>query len=137
MKNTLTYPVAIELGDDQHAFGVVVPDLPGCFSAGDTLEEAYANAKQAIEAHLDLSIEYKQVIPLRKSLDEHRANPDYAGWMWALVEVDNIPANKTPVRLNVSLPEYLVHRIDQYAQAHHLTRSGFLASAALKELAHG
>ncbi|MEQ1556246.1 MAG: type II toxin-antitoxin system HicB family antitoxin [Gallionella sp.] len=137
MKNTLTYPIAIEIGDAQHAFGVVVPDLPGCFSAGDTLEEAYTNAKQAIEAHLDLCLEYQQAIPARKSLDEHRTHPEYAGWIWALIEVDDILSNKTPVRLNVSLPEYLVQRIDQHIQAHHLTRSGFLAHAALKELAHG
>lgn len=30
------YPIAIETGTMEHAFGVVVPDLPGCFSAGDT-----------------------------------------------------------------------------------------------------
>jgi len=39
------YPIAIEPGDDTHAFGVVVPDLPGCFSAGDTLDEAMENAR--------------------------------------------------------------------------------------------
>lgn len=133
----LTYTIAIEPGDEQHAFGVVVPDLPGCFSAGDTLEEAYTNAKQAIEAHLELNLEYNEPIPVAKSFDEHRQNPAYSGWVWALIEVEDIPAQKTPVRLNVSLPEYLVHRIDEYAQTHHLTRSGFLAKAAMKELAHG
>ena len=44
----MRYPIAIETGDDSHAFGVVVPDLPGCFSAGDTLDEAIDNAKEAI-----------------------------------------------------------------------------------------
>lgn len=36
----MRYPVVIELGTDTTAFGVIVPDLPGCFSAGDTLDEA-------------------------------------------------------------------------------------------------
>jgi hypothetical protein len=36
----MRYPVAIEQGTDDTAFGVVVPDLPGCFSAGDTLDGA-------------------------------------------------------------------------------------------------
>lgn len=45
----MRYPIAIENGDDKHAFGVVVPDLPGCFSAGDTIDEAIDNAKEAIE----------------------------------------------------------------------------------------
>lgn len=128
--NTLNYTIVIEPGDEQHAFSVVVPDLPGCFSAGDTLEEAYTNAKQAIEAHLALSLQYDEPIPARKPLDEHRHNPEFTGWIWAVIEVEDIPAKKTPIRLNVSLPEYLVNQIDQYAQAHHLSRSGFLAKAA-------
>ena len=134
--NKLTYTIAIEPGDDQHAFGVVVPDLPGCFSAGDTLEEAYINAKQAIEGHLVVSLELNEPIPEQKAFDAHHRNPEFAGWIWALIEVEDIPAKKSAVRLNVSLPEYLVNRIDQYAQANHLTRSGFLAKAAMKELAH-
>lgn len=36
----MRYPIAIEPGDDTHAWGVVVPDLPGCFSAGTTLDGA-------------------------------------------------------------------------------------------------
>jgi predicted RNase H-like HicB family nuclease len=45
----MRYPIAIELGDETHAYGVVVPDLPGCFSAGDTLYEAISNAKETME----------------------------------------------------------------------------------------
>ncbi|HAS8502035.1 TPA: type II toxin-antitoxin system HicB family antitoxin, partial [Vibrio vulnificus] len=32
----MLYPIAIEVGNDIHAYGVVVPDIKGCFSAGDT-----------------------------------------------------------------------------------------------------
>ena len=46
------YPVAIETGTSTEAYGVVVPDLSGCFSAGDTLDEAMENAKEAIELWL-------------------------------------------------------------------------------------
>ena len=45
----MRYPFAIEPGDETHAFGVIVPDLPGCYSAGDTLEEAHANAVESAE----------------------------------------------------------------------------------------
>ncbi|MDL3986047.1 type II toxin-antitoxin system HicB family antitoxin [Shewanella xiamenensis] len=34
----MLYPIAIETGDSKHAYGVVFPDIPNCFSAGDTLE---------------------------------------------------------------------------------------------------
>ena len=46
----MRYPVAIEPGTETEAFGVVVPDLPGCFSAGDTMEEAMAKTEEAIAA---------------------------------------------------------------------------------------
>ena len=49
----MRYPIAIEPGDNQHAFGVVVPDLPGCFSAGDSLDEAMAQARETILLHLE------------------------------------------------------------------------------------
>ena len=49
----MRYPIAIESGDSKHAYGVVVPDLPGCFSAGDTLDEALTNAREAILLHLE------------------------------------------------------------------------------------
>ena len=44
----MRYPVVIETGNDKTAFGVVVPDFPGVFSAGDTLDEALRNAEEAI-----------------------------------------------------------------------------------------
>ena len=47
----MRYPIAIEPGDNQHAFGVVVPDLPGCFSAGDSLDEAMAQTHDNTKSH--------------------------------------------------------------------------------------
>jgi predicted RNase H-like HicB family nuclease len=46
------HPIAIESRTDQTAYGVVVPDLPSCFSAGETLEEAIAGAGEAALAGL-------------------------------------------------------------------------------------
>jgi predicted RNase H-like HicB family nuclease len=45
----MRYPIAIEPQTDENAYGVVVPDLPGCFSAGDTLEEAIAGAEACVD----------------------------------------------------------------------------------------
>ena len=53
----MLYPIAIERGSDTEAFGVTVPDIPGCFSAGDTLEEAIENVKEAISGHLEILAE--------------------------------------------------------------------------------
>lgn len=45
------YPAIIEKGGD--GFGVFFPDLPGCTSAGDTIEEATENAAVAVELYLE------------------------------------------------------------------------------------
>ncbi len=81
-------PIAIEPGDTVHAFGVTVPDLPGCFSASDTLDEALDKAKEAIELWLETVIDDGGAVPEPHPIAEHQANPEFAGWIWAVVGVD-------------------------------------------------
>ena len=38
--------------DDDGSWWVRVPELPGCFSSGETPEEAARNARDAIEGHI-------------------------------------------------------------------------------------
>ncbi|MEO5331204.1 MAG: type II toxin-antitoxin system HicB family antitoxin [Magnetococcus sp. YQC-5] len=128
------FPITIEPGDEQHAFGVVVPDLPGCFSAGDTLEEAMMNAKEAIVSHMECMIEEGIEWPEKKTIKEHTANPDFTGWLWAVIEVDDIRENVQSTRINITLPKGLLTRIDTHATTRLMSRSGFLAYAARKLL---
>lgn len=130
------YPIAIEAGDDKHAYGVTVPDLPGCFSAGETLEEAMTNAKEAITGHIALLIELGQDIPAVSSIGELAKNPEFAGYTWALVEVDVIRLLGGSEKINVTLPKSLIDRIDRWVATHpeFKSRSGFLARAALERI---
>ena len=84
----MKFPIAIEPGDEDTAFGVVVPDLPGCFSAGDTLEEAYAHAVEAIELWVETTLETGGTIPAPGSLRALRRDPELVGWILDMVEVD-------------------------------------------------
>ncbi len=84
----MKFPIAIEPGDETTAFGVVVPDLPGRFSAGDTLEEAYANAAEAIDLWVETALDADQTIPAPGSLQALRRDPELAGWILDVVEVD-------------------------------------------------
>ncbi|MGB3225208.1 MAG: type II toxin-antitoxin system HicB family antitoxin [Desulforhopalus sp.] len=81
----LKYPIAIEPGDEQTAFGVVVPDLPGCFSAGDTLEEAIENSKEAIAAWIEITLDAGGEIPAPGQLSNHQKNPEFTGWKWIIL----------------------------------------------------
>lgn len=133
------YPIAIEPGDDATAFGVVVPDIPGCFSAGDSFDDAMANVREAIELHLECLAEDGQPIPTATEVSKHLHNPEYTGWIWAAIEVDINPYLGKSHKINVTLPELLIQRIDRMVgqQPSYTSRSGFLATAALHELERG
>ena len=57
----MLFLIAIGLGDDQYAYSVAVPDLLGSFSAGDTLNDAIASAREAIEGHLESLAEHERI----------------------------------------------------------------------------
>ena len=125
------YPVAIEPGTASEAFGVVVPDLPGCFSAGDTMEAAMAHAEEAIVAWMEVALDAGQEIPQPSSVEALRKkNKQWKTWIWAVVKVDPAVLDETLERVNISLPRRVLHRLDALAQAAGETRSGFIARMA-------
>lgn len=126
----MKFIIAIEPNTETTAFGVVVPDLPGCFSAGDTLDKAVDNAREAIDLWCETVIEDGGDLPIAKTLAEHQTDPDFTGWIWAVVEVPVERYFGPAEKLNITLPRLLLAKIDEYARAHGETRSGFLANAA-------
>ncbi len=84
----MRYPILIEEGTDTTAFGVVVPDFPGCFSAGDTLDEAVEAAKEAAAAWIDAALAQETRVPRPSSLEEVRRIRSYNGWAAGLIEVN-------------------------------------------------
>lgn len=89
----MLYPIAISKGDDDHAWCVEVPDLPGCFSASEDLDNVMAMAREAIEGHLEILVEDGAPIPAANDVTLHAANPKYAGCTWTLVDID-VPINE-------------------------------------------
>jgi len=127
----MRYPIAIEPGDAKHAYGVIVPDLPGCFSAGDTLDEAIDNAKEAIELWLETVIDDGGAVPGPGQIDQHQANPEFKGYIWAVVAVDLASLSDKAERVNITLPSRVLRRIDAAAKTAGETRSGYIARRAL------
>ncbi|QGS48992.1 type II toxin-antitoxin system HicB family antitoxin [Shewanella putrefaciens] len=87
----MLYPVAIEMGDDEHAYGIIFPDLPNCFSAGDTLDEALNNAHEAAEMYLEDLAERQIPPPQASNLERLQMDPEYHGWSWAIIDVNIEP----------------------------------------------
>jgi predicted RNase H-like HicB family nuclease len=131
----MRFPVVLHTDDGVH-YGVTVPDLPGCFSAGDTFDGALESACEAIGLHLEGMAEDGEEIPVPRPIAEHRANPDFEGGVWAVVEVDTSRFEGRAEKINITLPRRLLARIDEYAKAHGATRSGFLAEAARRAMGH-
>lgn len=125
------YVAVLERGPE--GFGVFFPDLPGCVSAGSTMEEAIIGAREVLTLHIEGMVEDGLTVPKPSSMHvwDDEDFPDVAIELVFLVEA-NLPdeTRDAPVRINVSLPEGLVAKIDAVANAHGMTRSGLLAVAA-------
>ena len=109
-------------------------DLPGCFSAGDTLDEALENAKEAIECHIEGLLMDEEFVPIPQTIEKHYQNPDYSDGIWKSVNVDisNISGNSKPIE--VILPEKILTQLDKYAKKQSETRSSLLAQATVEYL---
>ena len=124
----MRYPVVIHKDQDSD-YGVTVPDLPGCFSAGDTMDV------EGIECHLEGILADNEPIPVPQPIEYHRQNLDYADGVWALVNVDLSKISGKARRVNITLPERLLTIMDQYAVQRGETRSGLIAEAAMEYIA--
>ncbi|CAN5218609.1 type II toxin-antitoxin system HicB family antitoxin [soil metagenome] len=129
----MRFPVVLHT-DDGVRYGVTVPDLPGCFSAGDTLDEALDSVREAIDLQLEGLAEDGAELPTLRPIATHQANVEYAGGTWALVEIDTARYDGRAEKINITLPRRVLARVDDYVRAHGLTRSGFLAQAAEKAM---
>jgi predicted RNase H-like HicB family nuclease len=129
----MRYPIAIEPGTDTTAFGVVVPDLPGCFSAGDTLDEAMLGAEEAAAAWIDAVLDAGEAVPKPTSLDDLRLKQDYLGWTFGVITVDPALLDGSVERVNITLPSRVLKRLDALARAQGESRSGFIAQLTLGE----
>jgi len=50
------YAVVLTPDIEGGGYSVTVPALPGCFTHGDTVEEALSEAREAISCHLDVPV---------------------------------------------------------------------------------
>lgn len=129
----MTQYIALIHKDAGSDFGVSFPDLPGCITAGATLDEARALAAEALALHLEGLAEDGDTVPAPASLDaimQEAANRDAVAFL-----VEAPQTSEKTVRVNITLPESVLEAIDRAADRQGMTRSGFLVRAAKKEMA--
>lgn len=128
------YPIAIEPGDSKRAYGVTFPDIPGCFSAGDTIDEAMIMAREALEGHLECLAEDGQEPPKPRELSDYVSKDEFKDYTWALVSIDPFPYMGKSQKVNVTMPGFLLKKIEAFVQTHpeYKDRSRFLQTAAVR-----
>lgn len=128
----MLYPIYIHKQSGS-AYAGEFPDVPGCFTAADDLPSLTHAAQEALKAHFGTDVE---PIPPATTPDAWMTLPDYqSGGFWMLIDIDINNIRPKAVRLNISLPESLVKRIDATARRRKQSRSAFLAQAAEREMA--
>jgi predicted RNase H-like HicB family nuclease len=109
-------------------YGVEFPDFPGCITAGESLDEALANAAEALAGHIAVMRENDEPIPEPSDLDDAMRDRRNRGAIAVLIQAGPEPTRA--VRVNVTIDEGLLAEIDRAAQRARTSRSGFLADAA-------
>ncbi|KDE88996.1 hypothetical protein D7Y57_12220 [Stenotrophomonas maltophilia] len=127
----MRYPVLIEAGDERTAWGVVVPDLPGCFSAADTLDDALTAAEEAALAWIDVALDEGRSIPTPSAPQKiaAEASKDIC-WILAYICIEPALLDDTIERVNISLPRRILARLDAQARAAGESRSSYIAHLA-------
>ena len=129
----MKYPIAIEPGTKTRAFSVVVPDLPGCFSAADdSIDQAIELAKEAIELWIETALDQNETVPQPSNIADLQKKREFKGWVWAIVEIDPALLSNAIERVNITLPKRILAKLDKTAKALGTTRSGLIAELALR-----
>lgn len=87
------YVAIVEDAGPDQAVGLWFPDLPGCFSAGDTVDEALLNAREALSLYADALTRDGHLLPPPRSISALRSDPavadDFRDHVVALIAHDS------------------------------------------------
>jgi predicted RNase H-like HicB family nuclease len=121
------------------AWGIRIPDFPGCHGGGATPEAALADAIGALREMAAHHVDNDQPVPAPRSMEEVRRDKsaDYDPKRESMVMVPLLLDRARPVRANISIDAGTLEVIDEEAERRGLTRSSFMASAAVEKIASG
>ncbi len=128
--------IAVVHKEPKSDFGVSFPDFPGCITAGKTIDEAKDMAQDALSLHIKGMLEDGEKITAQKNLEDIMADPDYSDAAAILVVTISEPKPRS-VRVNITIPEDMLHKIDAMAKKQGMSRSSFLVHAAQNAMRSG
>lgn len=113
-------------------YGVSFPDFPGCVTVGADLDEARARAEDVLAFHVEGMAEDGEAIVEPSGLEQIMADRENRDGVAILVPLK--ATSGKAVRVNVTIPEDVLDRIDRFAAERGMNRSGFLTLAARKAM---
>lgn len=128
----MRYFIALVHKDQDSAYGVQFPDIPGCYSAADDMADIVPNAIEALSLYAE-----DAGLPKPRSIEKIRADQDVATELASgafLIAVPLIENDAKVVRANITVELGMLKAIDAVAKSRKLTRSAFLAQAARHEI---
>ena len=114
------------------AYGISFPDFQGCVAGGTTVDEALRRGREGLTFHIEGMAAVSEPLPKIRDIAEIRRDPEFrADFKDAIVGIVDVDLPGRAVRLNISMDEKLVARVDQAAAAAAAgeSRSGFIAGA--------
>lgn len=116
-------------------YGVDFPDFPGCITAGETVEEAQANAVEVLDFHVDGMVEDGEPLPEPTHIDEILEDSDNLDNLILAVQIPLADKKKKKKRVDLTIPDDLLRQVDNYVeQTEGINRSSFFAFAALQSI---
>jgi predicted RNase H-like HicB family nuclease len=132
-KTAMPHYIAVIHKDENSAYGISFPDLPGCFSAADTEADIIPNALEAVE----LFLEPEHKLPEPSGIDKIKSDPlvaaDLADGAYLMAIPYHFNRGRS-TRVNITINKGLLRLVDEEAVRRKMTRSALLAQAAEREV---
>jgi predicted RNase H-like HicB family nuclease len=125
MSENIKKYIAVINKENGKQYGVIFPDFLGCITVGKNLEETKEMAQEALQFHVDGMLQDGEDLPYGKTLDEIKKK--YKKAEIFLVVAVKIKTKAT--RINISIDEKLLRKLDKFLLNRNETRSSFFAKS--------
>jgi predicted RNase H-like HicB family nuclease len=126
--------IAVIHKEKRSDYGVSFPDFPGCITAGRDIDEAKEMAYDALALHIKGMLQEGEEVPPPSKLEDILAQEEYSDAV-AILVIGISDVNPRSVRVNITVPEDMLHQIDAIAKKRGMSRSSFLVHAAKDAIA--
>lgn len=124
--------IAVIHKDKNTGYGASFPEVGGCTAVSDTLDGILLEAREALELYLETIQELGREYPESKGLDYVLSNTHKQGLL--TIAVIPVEIKEKSIRVNITIPEKHLKRIDRAAKKKKMSRSAFLTEMALQSI---